>query len=33
MPGASAAVAMEDIINVPIVMMMENLAQVSVSWR
>ena len=34
MPGASAAAAMEDIIiNVPIVMMMENLAQVRVSWR
>ena len=34
MPGASAAAAMEDIImDVPIVMTMENLAQVSVSWR
>ena len=31
MPGASAAAAMEDIvIDVPIVMTMENLAQVSV---
>ena len=34
MPGASAAAAMEDIIiDVPIVVTMENLAQVSVSWR
>ena len=34
MPGASAAAATEDIImDVPIVMTMENLAQVSVSWR
>ena len=34
MPGASAAAAMEDIaIDVPIVMTIENLAQVSISWR
>ena len=33
MPGASADATEDIIMDVPIVMTMENLAQVSVSWR